>query len=273
MRRVDVRGRTLTLERAPRRIVSLVPSDTHTVFSLSQGHRLVGRTTFCVHPEAAARVPPVGGTKTTRLDVVLGLRPDLVLANREENTADTVGALEAAGLPVWVSQPGSVVESLDHVADLGALLGVSDAAAALVAATGPLLALPPPPRRMRALTFIWRNPWMALGVDTYGFDLVCAAGFEACCPGDATRYPVLDEAAIATSGADIVFFPSEPYVFTEAHVEAFARTFPDLPAVIGGGLRRIPGEHVTWHGAWTADGLRWMAALRHRLEQELPWRS
>ena len=89
----DDLGRMLTFGRAPRRIVSLVPSDTYSVLALGAADRLVGRTTWCDLPEVAA-VPTIGGTKDVDVEAVVALEPDLVIANQEENTRV---ALEARG--------------------------------------------------------------------------------------------------------------------------------------------------------------------------------
>src|SRR3954468_22563212 len=120
----DDLGRTLMFAGPPRRVVSLVPSDTHSVIALGALDRLVGRTIYCESPEAQA-VATVGGTKDVDVDAVLGLAPDLVIANQEENTR---GALEALAhrVPVLVSLPRRVQHGIPHLAPTARLLGVAD---------------------------------------------------------------------------------------------------------------------------------------------------
>ena len=93
----------------PRRIVSLVPSLTELVWWLGAGDLLVGRTRFCTEPAGAVEsVPAMGGTKNPDLERIVAARPDLVIANKEENRRDDVVALQAAGLVVHVTDPNSV---------------------------------------------------------------------------------------------------------------------------------------------------------------------
>src|SRR6185436_20100734 len=120
----DDLGRALTFARPPRRIVSLVPSDTHSVIALGALDRLVGRTTYCESPEAR-EVATVGGTKDVDVDAVLAAAPDLVIANQEENTRTALEAL-AQRVPVLVSLPRRVDQGIAHLARLARVLGVAD---------------------------------------------------------------------------------------------------------------------------------------------------
>ena len=124
VRVVDDLGRTVALAGPPRRVVSLVPSDTHSVIALGALDRLVGRTTYCESPEAQS-VATVGGTKDVDVDAVLCLAPDLVIANQEENTRAALEAL-AHRVPVLVSLPRRVEQGVAHLARLARLLGVAD---------------------------------------------------------------------------------------------------------------------------------------------------
>src|SRR6185295_1209568 len=151
--------------RPPRRVVSLVPSDTHSVIALGARDTLVGRTIYCESPEAR-EVATVGGTKDVDVDAVLALEPDLVIANQEENTR---AALEALGgrVPVLVSLPRRVEQGVAHLARLARILGVHDRepARSLVrrgyAVRGPSRDAGP-----RAFVPIWMDPLMTMNADT-----------------------------------------------------------------------------------------------------------
>ena len=112
-------GRTLEdvrhhFETTPQRVVSLVPSYTESMVDLGFGANVVGVTDYCVHPQdSLLNIPRVGGPKNPRIEDILSLAPDLVLANQEENMLGDVEALEKAGIPVWVSFPQTVQEALD----------------------------------------------------------------------------------------------------------------------------------------------------------------
>src|SRR5215472_3278681 len=115
----DDRGRDLAFVAAPKRVVSLVPSDTLTVAALGCAGALVGRTDYCELPEeVVAHLPSVGGTKNPRLEVVFDLAPDLVLANQEENTRGDLEKLAQRGLRVFVAFPKRVADGLAHMARL-----------------------------------------------------------------------------------------------------------------------------------------------------------
>ena len=260
----DTLGRPFAAQQRPLRVVSLVPSDTFTVVALGAKDRLVGRTDWCIHPEKdLAHVPRIGGTKTPRVADILALKPDLVIANKEENKKKHFDAIEAAGIAVFVSQPATVEASSTHVLDLGRLLHCDAAAQGLVDKVLGLPALPARP--LRTLYFIWYNPYMTVAHDTYPWDALTAVGFAPWAPVGSSRYPRLDRHQIEASGAEVVMFPSEPFEFKQAHVDEFARAFPNLPAVRTGRLVQVAGEHATWHGAWACEGLPALAALREKL--------
>ena len=121
---IDDRNRPVCTEGPPERIVSLVPSDTYNLVRLGARDRLVGRTRYCVEPAGELEdVPVVGGTKDAELEAILALRPDVVLANQEENTRGLITKLEYAGVKVLVAFPRRVAAGAGHLARIGRLLG------------------------------------------------------------------------------------------------------------------------------------------------------
>jgi ABC-type Fe3+-hydroxamate transport system substrate-binding protein len=241
---LDELGRPLQLPRRPGRIVSLVPSLTEWLFALGLGRRIVGITEFCTRTGEHATAVRVGGTKNPNRSAILALRPDLVIANREENRERDVVALERAGLAVYVSDPRSVSGAIDTLGRLAHLVDARAAAEPFLRdmARAHALAearLPVHPRRVLAL--IWRRPWMAIGADTYAGDLLRLAGGYNVAQSLAGHYPRLDDNAVAALEAELVLLPSEPYPFSES----------DLPAVrevCRGEPRFVDGELLTWYG-------------------------
>jgi ABC-type Fe3+-hydroxamate transport system substrate-binding protein len=267
-RAIDDLGRTVVLAGPPRRVVSLVPSDTHSVIALGALGRLVGRTTYCDSPEAQA-VAAVGGTKDVDVDAVLGLAPDLVIANQEENTR---GALEALAqrVSVLVSLPRRVEQGIAHLGRLARLLGVADRepARSLIrrgyalrgaAATGP-----------RAFVPIWMDPLMTFNADTFGSDVLAqvgignafgdrlrlyplAADLGKTAPRDTAgrdvRYPRVTLDEVAARKPDLVVLPDEPHAFTAADEAVLRAALPGVRVV------RICGKDLFWYGAWTIDAL------------------
>lgn len=261
---VDASGATLTLPRAPRRIVSLVPSLTEMLCRLGLADAVVGITVYCREPAALlAGKTRIGGEKDPDLEKIRTLAPDLVLANVEENHAEHVAALRAAGIPVWVSFPRTVDESVALIRDAGALTGTEDIAAEMIAEIEALRAQVRAARHPPVRVFypIWREPWMTIGRDTYIHDVLATCG-GANVYGDAERYPTVTLDDVAARRPDVIILPDEPYRFRRAHVADFT-PFADVPAVRGGRIHLVDGKPFSWHGPRLADALRTIPALLH----------
>jgi ABC-type Fe3+-hydroxamate transport system substrate-binding protein len=244
----DVRGHTFVFREPPRRVVSLVPSLTETLFDLGAGDGVVAITDFCIFPPGLA-LPRVGGTKNPRVDEIRALAPDLVHMNLEENVRRHGEAIEAFA-PVFVSEPKSVEDVIALIEQLGEIHDRRERAGELNAAMRAQLA------RMPRFPFsfacpIWKDPWMWCGGDTYVSRLVeSAAGRNVL--GDRTRYPHIELAEIAALRPDVIFLPDEPYVFTEADASSLLSHWGLTP------IGPFPGHLFTWHGSRTLLGLRFL---------------
>jgi ABC-type Fe3+-hydroxamate transport system substrate-binding protein len=223
-----------------RRIVSLVPSLTEAV-AVSAPGLLVGATAWCTHPADLA-VERVGGTKNPDVERIVALRPDVVLANEEENRPADLAALRAAGLVVWVTEIRTLDQafrSLDRMLTRAcglqrpAWLDEAEAAWDDIARRGGPMAT------RRAIVPIWRRPWMVLGRDTFAGDLLRRLGVENVYAGHAERYPKIPLAELQAEAADMVVLPDEPYAFS---AEDGPEAFPGVPAAL------VSGRHLTWYG-------------------------
>jgi ABC-type Fe3+-hydroxamate transport system substrate-binding protein len=214
------------------RVVSLVPSLTETV-GVSAPEMLVGVTDWCTHPPGlpAARI---GGTKNPRVDDVVALRPDLVLANLEENRGADLDDLRAAGLSVWVTDYETVPAALAGLGQLLETLALGRPDWLRVAEDA--WSEPWPEPRCRALVPIWRRPWMAVGRDTFAGDVLSRLGVDNVLAGDPERYPRIDLRALPPY--DVVVLPDEPYAFSAT----------DGPEAFGVPSRLVSGRHLTWYG-------------------------
>lgn len=271
---IDDLGRTLIFVHPPQRIVSLVPSDTYSVIALGAVDRLVGRTTYCESPEAAA-VPTVGGTKDVDVDAVVALSPQLVIANQEENTRPALEALAAARIPVLVSLPRRVSDGVAHLARLARILGVGDRepARSLIKRGYQLAGSTQISRR--AFVPIWMDPLMTINADTYGADVLAQVGIgnafgdrlrlyplaadlgkgEAIeATGRDVRYPRVTLAEVTARGADLIVLPDEPHAFSSEDEATIREALPSAPVV------RVSGKDLFWYGAWTIDALDRLAS-------------
>ncbi len=234
-------------------IVSLVPSLTELVWWFGLGERLVGRTRFCIEPAGEIeRVPIIGGTKNPHVDRIVALRPGVVIANKEENRREDVEALREAGLDVLLTDPNTVAEAVEMIMHLGARLGAGARAAGLATEIEAELRAPVT-AQPRVFVAVWKEPFMGLGADSYGHDLIERAGATNVLR-DRTRYPELSRDELAALKPDLILLPDEPYPFKPADAEAFNGLAP---------CRIIDGRLLWWYGPRIPDALR---ALRRAFE-------
>ncbi|ASZ15037.1 ABC transporter substrate-binding protein [Chitinophaga pendula] len=242
----DQLGREVSIPFPPRRIISLVPSQTELLYDLGLDTAVVGITKFCVHPERWFREKTrVGGTKKVDIEKVRLLAPDLIIANKEENEQEQVTALMEE-FPVWVSDIHSLDDSLDMLSHVGGITdrhaeaavlteGIRQDFLTLSARAGQF---PPIP----AAYFIWREPWMVAGGDTFIHHMLQHCGLQNVF-GHQARYPQVDAEAIRLSGARLVLLSSEPYPFKEKHVDELRAVIPSAHIVL------VDGEMFSWYGS------------------------
>jgi ABC-type Fe3+-hydroxamate transport system substrate-binding protein len=222
------------------RVVSLVPSLTETLTACAPG-LLVGATKWCTHPADLA-VTRVGGTKNPDVEAIVALRPDVVLANEEENRQPDLDALRAAGLAVWVTRVRDLPEALTSLRRMLMIACRQPRPAWLDAAESAWRQIDgsePAAGSLAAVVPIWRRPWMVLGNGTFAGDLLARLGVRNLYAEHAERYPRVDLAELLDAGADLVVLPDEPYRFTASDgPEAFP----------GSRTALVSGRHLTWYG-------------------------
>lgn len=242
---IDDLGEPVPLTGAPRTVVSLVPSITEAIAETAAG-LLVGATDYCIHP-AGLDVTRVGGSKYPKVDRVLDLRPDLVVANSEENRPEDVARLRADGIPVWVTEaPATVPGGLASVRRLLTQGLGQDEPAWLVQAEDRWRETLP--QRATAIVPVWRKPWVVVGRDTFGGDVLLRLGIGNAYAAHEDRYPRPPLAELngllADGVADLVVLPDEPYEFTETDGP---EAFPDARSVL------VSGRDLTWYGPSLVD--------------------
>ena len=258
----DALGRAVHVPESPRRIVSLVPSLTEWLFAIGLGDYVVGVTNYCIQPstgEAGNLLQTktrVRGTKNPDRGAILALQPDLILANKEENRERDVLALADAGLAVYVSDPRTVSDAIMLLDELADILGAAGAAQSFIrdmqSAYQEVQAVSG--REQRVLVPIWRDPWMAIGGDTYADALLQSCGGINVARKLDGRYPRFELDDIERLQPDLILLPSEPYAFA-------ANDVPELQAKFDGPCRFVDGELLTWYGPRIPQALRAFAAL------------
>jgi ABC-type Fe3+-hydroxamate transport system substrate-binding protein len=242
----DDLGFTVRLPHLPKRIVSLVPSITLTLHDLGVGEQVVGRTTFCIHPEPAVnKAMTIGGTKKLHIEKILALQPDLVLANKEENEQEQVEEI-AKVLPVFMTDTKDLRGNQRLLEHLGVLTGKGAEAkfindninSGFVQLAQQISKITP----LRVLYVIWKKPYMSVGSDTFIHHIMEQAGcinvFD-----NKRRYPEFTLEEVAQLKPDVVLLSSEPYPFKEKHLPAFREIIPEAKVLLA------DGEAFSWYGS------------------------
>ncbi|MFF5406353.1 helical backbone metal receptor [Streptomyces misionensis] len=235
-----------------KRVVSLVPSLTEAVAETLPG-ALVGATDWCGHP-ADLDVVRIGGTKNPKVERIVELAPDLVVANEEENRVPDLDALRAAGLDVLVTEVRTVPDAFTELARVLDACGALERPGWLREAEAEWAALPEPAERRTAVVPVWRRPWMVVGRDTFAGDVLARLGVHHLYAGHAERYPRVSLDELRAAAPDVVVLPDEPYRFT---ADDGPEAFPGLACAL------VSGRHLTWYGPSLARAPRVLAeALR-----------
>lgn len=239
----DQMNRTIRLASTPKRIVSLVPSLTELLAYFNLEDEVVGITKFCIHPEEWFRTKTrIGGTKQVHLDKIHELRPDFIIANKEENTEEIIISLET-DFPVYITDIYTLDDAYQAIIHLGQILGKESKAHTLIESTKQqfisykesetysLL------KGKRFLYLIWHDPDFAAGKNTYINNVFETLGMINMCSKE--RYPEAKE----TADADFIFLSSEPYPFKEKHLSYFQKKYPSAKVIL------VDGEVFSWYGS------------------------
>ena len=241
----DQTGRTISLHAAPRRIVSIVPSQTELLHYLGLEEEVIGITKFCVHPEQWFRNKTrVGGTKHLSIDIIQKLQPDLIIANKEENVKEQVELL-AQQYPVWVSDVNNLDDAYGMIRSIGEIIQKADAAGELVQSIRREFAtLSNDGEPLRAAYLIWRDPYMTIGHDTFIHDMLTRCGFENIF-ADRTRYPTVtvEELSADSNRLQVLLLSSEPFPFGQKHIDELQPLLPHTKIILA------DGEMFSWYGS------------------------
>lgn len=256
---VDQLNRTLQINRTPKRIVSLVPSQTELLFDLGLESSIVGITKFCVHPHHfISNKSLVGGTKQVHLDKIHALDPDIILCNKEENTQEMIEALEKIA-PVHISDIYTIEDCLELISMYGTLFTVKSQAEELITAIKneqlkfqDFIKKQP---KLKTVYFIWKNPWMIAANHTFINTLMSEAKFENYFQ-NLDRYPEIDLENDIDSNVEVIMLSTEPFPFKYEYVEAMKIKFPNAKVLL------VDGELFSWYGSRLAKSFEYFKTLR-----------
>ncbi|MBS1757349.1 MAG: ABC transporter substrate-binding protein [Bacteroidetes bacterium] len=225
------------------RIISLVPSQTELLYHLGLEEEVAGITKFCIHPDAWHKAKPrIGGTKNINISKIKNLSPTLIIANKEENVKEQITLL-AHEYDVWVTDVNNLQDALQMITDIGVLTQKEINAQQI---TQSILQkfeqLHPLPLLKKAIYLIWKNPFMTIGGDTFISNMMLYAGFKNVFDTN-TRYPTITVEDIRKSGAEYLLLSTEPYPFSQQHVNELQAQLTHIKVIL------VDGEMFSWYGS------------------------
>ncbi len=247
----DQIGNKIELKETPKKIISLVPSITETLFDLGLKENIVGITKYCVEPKGLVEsIPKIGGTKKIDIEQILSLNPDIVVANKEENQKEQIEELMKY-VPVWVSNVVTLDDAMSMISSLGLILGKQEKATELVEnMKGSLKEFSEKLTGSKyyaksVLYFIWRKPYMVVGKETFINSVLemCSLQNIGVKLDSNSRYPKVEPYQLLEISPDLVFLSTEPYPFSERHLPEFQTLFPESV------IRIVRGDYFSWYGS------------------------
>lgn len=265
----DQLDRKIQIPENPRRIISIVPSQTELLADLGLDEEVVGLTRFCVHPEDwRFRKTRLGGTKDFKLERIRELKPDLIIANKEENDESRIREL-AQEFPVWISDVHDLESALHMIDNIGGLIGRKNTARTLAdEIRSSFESLTPKNKgydrsdRPSVAYLIWNDPMMVAGGDTFISSMIDAGGWRNVF-GNRTRYPEITPDELKSIAPDLVFLSSEPYPFRDDHREAMLRIVPQAQ------IHLVDGEMFSWYGSRLKETPGYLEALRDKIAHHI----
>jgi len=242
----------------PKRIISVVPSQTELLHYLGLEEETIGITRFCIHPNSwYGSKKRIGGTKDLHIEEIKSLHPDLVIANKEENTAEQIEAIRKF-CPVWTSDISNLEQSLEMIREISritnkAKLGIN--LADKIATT--FNSIPYISSMLPAAYLIWKDPYMTVGGDTFIHNTMQYCGLENVF-GNQPRYPVITVADLKAGSPRIILLSSEPYPFKEKHINELSLQLPDTKILL------VNGEMFSWYGSRLLESASYFCNLMNR---------
>ena len=240
----DQLKRKIVLSGHPKRIISLVPSQTELLFDLGLEEEVIGITKFCVHPTQWFRNKPrIGGTKKVNIDLVRSLQPDLIIANKEENEKSQVTELETIA-PVWISDITNTETALQMIKAIGQITGRDEKASTIITQIKKDLAAVTlrTQQTYRTAYLIWKDPYMTVGGDTFINDILSKPGFKNIF-SHRSRYPEIAITDLKENNPELVLLSTEPYPFRQKHIDELSIALPGTKIML------VDGEIFSWYGS------------------------
>ncbi|HRN41655.1 MAG TPA: helical backbone metal receptor [Vicingus sp.] len=258
---IDQIGHQINIETTPKRIISVVPSQTELLFDLGLENEVVGITKFCIHPNSWFKNKTrIGGTKTLNINKIKQLKPDLIIANKEENTKQQIEELQQL-FPVWTSNIRNLSESLEMIKQIGLITKTNVKAEEIIAKIEQDFKLLTSIKKQSKSTlyFIWREPFMSVGSSTFIHDVMERAGFVNAIE-TSENYPIVTSEQIKSINPQLILLSSEPYPFKEKHIKEFKMLSKNAQILL------VDGELFSWYGSRLTKTVHYLIDLLTKIK-------
>ncbi len=227
----------------PKRIITLVPSITELLFDLQLADAIIGITKFCIHPSALTKnIEKIGGTKKLNIEKIISLQPDLVIANKEENSKEDVEAL-AELFPVLLMDVDTYESAIKMIDYIGIITGKPTEAKKLVSTIeAGFKIIKKPLQPINTIYLIWKDPYMTVGNDTFIHQMLQLLDMHNLY-SHAERYPQITMDQIKDAAPQLLLLSSEPYPFKQKHIDELSAFLPNTSIML------VDGEMFSWYGS------------------------
>ena len=241
-----------------KRIISVVPSLTEFLIDLGISAQVIGRTRFCIHPpEDVQHIDIIGGTKNPRIDKIRDMKPDLVIANKEENRKEDVEAIQEF-CEVLVTEISTIEDALFAMHHIAKCLNAEKNGAKLIEKILSILPEPTHFSEINTAYFIWKEPWMSVGGDTYIHDVMQTFGLRNVFQY-LDRYPAITFDQLKSANPELILLSSEPYPFKEKHIAELKEILPNSS------IHLVDGEWFSWYGSRMLPSFKALSEWRNQL--------
>lgn len=255
----DQIGSEINLTETPHRIVSVVPSQTELLYDLGLDEEVVGITKFCIHPEKWFRTKTrIGGTKKLNIEKISELRPDLILANKEENDREDIERLQKL-FPVWTSDIKNLNGAIQMIDQVGVICSREKEALLITKKITENFRSISESEMIECVYLIWHEPVMTIGADTFINDMLNRAGFKSI-TDHWGRYPVLTEIELVKLNPPYLLLSSEPFPFKDEHITHYQKMLPQTK------ILKVDGEMFSWYGSRLTKASGYFSELRLKVE-------
>lgn len=256
----DQIGQTILLEKTPKRIISLVPSQTELLYDLGLSDEVIGVTKFCIHPDEWFRSNTrVGGTKQLKIELIQQLQPDLIIANKEENVKEQVEELQK-NFPVWISDINNMDDAYEMIEQIGLITGRQETAKNIVSKIKEGFGqLQITNYKLQTVYLIWQKPYMTVGCDTFIHSMLQTAGFQNLFEIE-KRYPETNINELISLKPELLLLSSEPFPFKQKHVEELQALLPGTKILL------VDGEMFSWYGSRLLKAPAYFRTLQEQIK-------